>query len=234
MPIDSRALLAKLPQDPREAIIIIGTRMKSLLVNKAEGGLSEGDAHECCAIIRRFAAATKIGFELPPKKPEATWKRNLGTLVSRIQKYSVDSRDEIVGSKIDELIQEYQAASQTDRFGFAFLEVSEKQNIHQHINAIRKIAETTRLSEKKKRALFDRLNNLAAEVDKNGTKTDAFFAFLGDLSLCAGDMAENAKPAIDRFKEILEIVVRNRAKQEGVKLPSPESFRFLTDQTPKP
>jgi hypothetical protein len=78
-----------------------------------------------------------------------------------------------------------------------------------------------------RRMLFERINGLAQEIDRSGTRTDRFFAFAGDLAFTAGEMAKNAKPAIDEFKEILKIVLRSRAKEEKVQLPKPEDVLRL-------
>lgn len=120
-----------------------------------------------------------------------------------------------------------------ESFGIARLNSEEKKKIHEHISRIREILETSDLSERKKNKLFERLNNLAQEVDTQGTLTDRFFAFAGDVAFVLGDMTTKAKPLTDEVKEMLRIVARSRARQEGISLPpGDEVLRLPSPGTP--
>jgi hypothetical protein len=53
---------------------------------------------------------------------------------------------------------------------------------------------------------------------------------MGDVAFVMGDMAEKAKPLINEVKEMMRIVTRSRARQEGVSLPPGDDVILL----PKP
>jgi hypothetical protein len=113
--------------------------------------------------------------------------------------------------------------------GYAVLEGEEKKEIHRHLSKIRSIIESSSLDDRKKNSLFERLSDLAREVDRNGTRTDRFFAFAGELGFYIGQLAENAKPAIEQAKSILKIIWRARERHDGTKLPRPDDALLLPE-----
>lgn len=150
----------------------------------------------------------------------------------RIRESEADS--EAALASVEKLLASAQAKKNEPSFGFAFLDATEKGEIHERLNAIRQVIETSDLAVRKKNALLNRVNLLAKEVDAVGTSTDRFFSFMGDLAYTAGEMATKAKPAIDEAKEMLRIVVNARARDEGVELPKPKDWPLLPSSNDKP
>jgi hypothetical protein len=120
-------------------------------------------------------------------------------------------------------------ASTATAVGYAILDADEKSAIHQHIETIRKIIESSKLKDSKKNGLFDRLGELSSEVNRNGTRTDRFFAFASEVAFSARDFEQNARPMFDQVKDILRIVTRARARHEGIKLPANEEVLSLPE-----
>jgi hypothetical protein len=104
--------------------------------------------------------------------------------------------------------------------GYAVLDQVEKKKIHGYIDRIRRIIEQSQLEDRKKNKLFDSLSGLSKEVDRNGTPTDRFFIFMGDVGLCLGELGDRAKPLFNEVKEMLKLVVGARARNENAKLPA--------------
>jgi len=119
------------------------------------------------------------------------------------------------------------ARQKEESFGYAVLTPDEKAVIHSHLAEIRAAIERSSLSDRKKNRLYVRIAALASETDRNGTHTDRFFAFMGDLAFTSGEMTEDAKPALNEFREVLKIIMRSREKAEGAKLPSLEDLPQL-------
>lgn len=117
-----------------------------------------------------------------------------------------------------------------ETFGYARLTGDEKEMAHGHLKKIRELIEESELADRKKNKLFERINDLSRELDRNGTHTDRFFAFSMDMAFVSGQMAERAKPALDELKEFLRIIWRARQRTEGVALPGPEDFPQLPPQ----
>jgi hypothetical protein len=132
-------------------------------------------------------------------------------------------RNQIMGNRSDAVkraAKSSMAAISAGAFGYTILTKEEKGLIHSHIEKIRKIIEASKLEDRKKNALLDALANLARDVNRNGTRTDRFFAFASELGFCLGDFAKKAKPLFDEVKAILKIVTKARAREENIQLPS--------------
>jgi hypothetical protein len=132
-------------------------------------------------------------------------------------------RNQIMGNRSDAVkraAKASMAAVSAGVFGYTVLSKEEKESIHSHLEKIRKIIEDSKLEDRKKNALLDALANLARDVNRNGTRTDRFFAFASELGFCLGDFAKKAKPLFDEVKAILKIVTRARARDENIQLPS--------------
>jgi hypothetical protein len=73
------------------------------------------------------------------------------------------------------------------------------------------------------------VGRVGVEVNRNGTRTDRFFAFASELAFAAGQFTKDAKPAIDELKDMLKIVTKARARREGLKLPAGEEILLLAE-----
>jgi len=112
-------------------------------------------------------------------------------------------------------------------FGYARLDPTEKDDLHNHLNHIRGIIEQSEIPDNKKNALFRKLNELSAEVDRTGTRTDGFLGLIGDLGVRLGQFGEDAKPLTKELNSLLRIVMRSRARAEDIALPKSEEFPLL-------
>lgn len=115
------------------------------------------------------------------------------------------------------------------------LDATARQTIHTFINAIREKLNELTLSEKKRESLFNKLNTFAAEVDRNRTRPEAFYAFAIEVARTAREVNDEIKPvqhAIDRILDWLE-----RAKKLTEALPPWNERRKIEGppkQLPKP
>ncbi len=216
-----RSLISNLNPNPAMAILEIADRYSTT-------ALDENELIKLLLFIEKLVEKHNLEVDVPDNSSAP--KDRMAELLESIN----DSRslliENSVTADVDDLLQKYEDSSKSpEEFGFAKLNQSEKEQIHEHLKNVRKIIEESNLDDRKKNALFGRINTLASEVDKEGTKTDAFFAFAGDLAFVSGIMAKRAKPAIDEFKAILKIVLRSRAKNEQTALPNPQEVFLLSD-----
>jgi hypothetical protein len=124
------------------------------------------------------------------------------------------------------------------------LDATARRTIHTLINAIKEKLNELALPESKRESLFNKLNAFAAEVDRNRTRTEAFFAFAVEAARAAKEVTEEFAPVqqtIDRIFDWIEKAKKwrdalppwsERKKIEGPKkkLPAPE--RELDDEIP--
>ena len=98
---------------------------------------------------------------------------------------------------------------------------SEMVQIQNKINDLRQAVSVARyLTADHKRRLMTRLEKLQAEFHKYTSDFDRFLGLILDVSTVARQVGEDAKPLVDRTREIAEIAEGAHRRREGDKLPS--------------
>ncbi|MFS2149637.1 hypothetical protein [Rhizobium sp. Rhizsp42] len=173
------------------------------------------------SFIRKFVRKHNLDIPLPDEAD------NFAALSEILDAYGKEYRKNVVEEELDELIEGISSEADAESFGYAQLNQSEKERIHGNISRIREMIGASDLTDRKKNALYDRLNQLASEVDKSGTKTDRFFAFMGDAAFVLGDMATKAKPFTTELKDMIKTIGKARSRKEGSLLPPGEEVLTL-------
>lgn len=95
------------------------------------------------------------------------------------------------------------------------------------INQIRElISQANGLEKDHQRRLLSRLEKLQSEMHKKVSDLDRFWGLIGDAGVVLGKLGEDAKPIIDRIKEVAEIVWQTQSRAE--ELPSGTQIPMLT------
>jgi len=103
------------------------------------------------------------------------------------------------------------------------------KTIQEIINDLRdRIAQESKLEEEHKSRLLKRLENLQQELHKKVSDLDKFWGLIGDAGVVLGKLGKDAKPIVDRIKEIANIVWRTQAHTE--QLPSGTTPPLLQEQ----
>jgi hypothetical protein len=221
-------LTRDLPDDPRFAITEFASRASSYY-RELPADFDRDDAVFILRFIDEFVRKYRI--HVPLKLPEAVGpSRQAVSVLDQLLKFKETLADERIGTDVAEALTLY-SSSHEETFGLARLNEDEKRKILQLIEKIRSTIETSTLSERKKNALLERLTELIREVNTHGTRTDRFFAFAGDVAFVVGDMTKKAKPLLDEVKEVLRIIGRARARQEGISLPPGDEVLRLPSPT---
>ncbi|WP_296505353.1 hypothetical protein [Rhodoferax sp.] len=92
------------------------------------------------------------------------------------------------------------------------------------INELRaEVSASTLLEPEHKARLLKRLEALQAEIHKKISDLDKFWGLIGDASVVMAKIGNNAKPIVDRVREIADIVWRTQTRAEelpsGISLP---------------
>lgn len=94
------------------------------------------------------------------------------------------------------------------------------------VNELRDHISTNELLESEhKQRLLKRLENMQSELHKRVSDLDRFWGMIGDAGVVLGKLGKDAKPIVDRVKEIAEIVWKTQARTE--ELPSSSSNPML-------
>ena len=84
------------------------------------------------------------------------------------------------------------------------------------------------LNDDHKTRLLKRLEKLQSELHKRLSDLDRFWGIVGDAGVALGRLGNDAKPIVERIKEISEIVWRTQARAE--ELPSNSPYPLLNDE----
>jgi hypothetical protein len=99
------------------------------------------------------------------------------------------------------------------------------------INELRDlIRENEKFEEDHKRRLLERLEKLQRELHRRLSSLDRIYGLVGDAGVLLGKFGRDAKPFVDRIREIVEIGWRAQASAED--LPASARPALLTTDKP--
>ena len=89
--------------------------------------------------------------------------------------------------------------------------------IQRALNDLRQLINRSKeIEAKHKRRLLKRLERLQQELHKKVSDLDHFWGLIGDGSTVMRKIGEDAKPIIDRIREVLEIIWKAQSMAEGL------------------
>ena len=93
------------------------------------------------------------------------------------------------------------------------------ERIQELVNQLRQtVSESHHLQADHRQRLLKRLENLQSELHKKMSDLDRFWGLIGDAGVVLGKLGNDAKPLVDRIREIADIVWRTQSRAE--ELPS--------------
>ncbi|MCF7533787.1 hypothetical protein [Pseudomonas petrae] len=117
------------------------------------------------------------------------------------------------GRRLQSLKEKFTVAI-TNGFAYEFTEGDIKR-VQELINELRdELTKESRLDENHKRRLMRRLEALQKELHKKVSDLDNFYGLLGAFGVAAGKLGTDAKPLVDRVKEIVGIAWKSEARAE--------------------
>ena len=97
------------------------------------------------------------------------------------------------------------------------------------LNELRTLIQKNRdLAEDHRQRVLQRLERLQAELHKKMSDIDRFWGLIGDAGVMIGKFGKDAKPIVERIREIADIVWRTQARAE--QLPSNTPLPLLEDK----
>lgn len=220
MAIDVQEVLADLPGDPVLALMQIVERLEKIIATAPRSQEQRSEyLYDAVVIAQSWCERNHLGT---PSLGHDNSQVNWDAMLRHVRKIDRENRVEVIDEHVKSA-----AEGNYLKFGYAKLDPTEKEEIHLSLSHIRQIIEESELPDNKKNALYAKLNELAAEVDRAGTKTDAFFGLVGDLGIHLGQFGKNAKPLRKEITKVLKVITRSRARAEDVALPGGEEFPLL-------
>lgn len=117
--------------------------------------------------------------------------------------------------KVDQLKNHF-SLTIVNAFGYEFTD-GDLKRIRALINELRElISENTELDEEHKLRLLKRLEKMQAEIHKKVSDLNAFYGLAVEASVMLKKVGENAKPIVDRIKELTGISWNTQARAENL------------------
>jgi hypothetical protein len=231
MAVDPDQIFQGLPSEPFLAAYELLTRIERALLT---GKPTDAAYAEACGLLEAFY--DEMGWKAPPALTTPGYSDSVEDVAKRSRamqrlQYEAYLSQIMHGYRavVKERAKTAIASQLANEPGYAILEGEEKKKLHEHLEKIRSIVEASPLDDRKKNSLFAYINDLSREIDRNGTRTDRFFAFAGELGFYIGQFAKSAKPAVDEAKAILKIIWQARERHDGTKLPRPDDVLLLPE-----
>jgi|HubBroStandDraft_3_1064219.scaffolds.fasta_scaffold81698_2 hypothetical protein len=225
MPVDYQAIFSDLPEDPYAGSFELLKRVEAKVL---PGSPREAEYSAACGIFEAFYEANAwtspkaVNVSRGLAESSETTDRAIQRVRDGWRLQYEAYRDQIIANHqhaIKAAAADSLSAISKAAIGYAILDSEEKNEIQVHLEKVRKIIEESNLDDRKKNSLFERLSELVKEVNRNGTRTDRFFAFASELGFSAGQFAKNSKPLFDEVTTLLKIITRARSRSEGISLP---------------
>ena len=179
------------------------------------------DEHELLWEAASFinAVLEQEGFTVPANFPEPTGDITINC--KKTHEYISIVKNHFKEQSILLKVQSYTSRYKTSlKSSFAYeFSKGDLDRIQVLINELRsKISEQEYLEQEHKQRLLKRLEKLQSELHKRVSDLDRFWGLVGDAGVVLGKLGKDAKPIVDRTREIAEIIWKTQARSE--ELPS--------------
>ncbi|WP_303851226.1 hypothetical protein [Seleniivibrio woodruffii] len=199
----------------KSPILAIDRVILQALKNANSNDFGRDKCAESAAVIRFILQNTKFRFisERDMDYFQCTNKQAFTQLFSAFHEKFIKEKNQY---HLDQISANYPFISKDAIFEFSDEQLSDLQV---KINDLRDfIRESGGLTEDHKRRLLVKLERLQSELHKKMSDLDRFYGLVGDASIVLGKLGRDAKPFVDRIREIVAIVTGVQAIAE--ELPS--------------
>jgi len=181
---------------------------------------------EAFAAMEAFINATGLPFLIPRLLNEHSRDENITAIVM----FFYGLRNEISKREHDLVL-----SKARDKYGKLFgttfiyqFSDGDVTRIQQLVNELRdEINKSELFDAKHKQRVLMKLESLQKELGKKMSSLDKLWGLIGEAGVALGKFGQDAKPLVDRIREIAQITWRTQARAE--ELPSGTSLPLLTD-----
>lgn len=186
-----------LPDDPEEAFLQLEKRKYEDLSPLWQSTSDFRYEREYTNILTAFDEVYALGF--------LTKFHDVPTADSEFSEYYHSFKNHINRLKQKLLVEEARKLK-TGTTGIVSLDAPARSAIHKLIDSIREKLNLLNLPENKREALFAKLNAFASEIDRNRTRTEAFYSFAVDTARAARQVNDEIKPLQDTIDRVFDML----------------------------
>lgn len=171
------------------------------------------EAVKALGFLIAFADARNLHFEFP--KLSGDRAENVSKILEMFHRIYKDYENQFPNFVLEKSKQKYEI-----EFGRTFIyefPEDDLKRIQELINELRTlISESKEIEENHKARLLSRLEKLQSELHKKVSDLDRFWGLIGDAGLVMGKLGKDAKPIVDRIRELVDIVWKVQTMAEGL------------------
>jgi len=200
-------------------------------------GTHEFDSDEYDLLLEAFALISSLCDEdlisVDVYEPEVSGNiaAVCGVIVQYFAAIQTDLEAQVTTIKLEGLKRKFSSVIASG-FGYEFTDGDIKR-VQDLINELRELlARDSSLDENHKKRLLLRLEALQKELHKKVSDLSSFYSLMGDAGVALGKLGADAKPFVDRIKEIVQIGWKAQARAE--QLPSSAENPMLGHDTDPP
>lgn len=213
------AFITELKEDPIGGVVAICNRVyKEMDDNRNEWYNSDYEVlTEAFALIDSIIESGLISYD--PQRPEITGEmpEDCRSIILYIRALETHFSSQATKLKFDRMKSTFKI-SLGSVFSYEFSQ-GDLSRIQSLINELReKIASSNHFEHEHQQRLLRRLEKIQTELHKRVSDLDRFWGLIGDAGVVLGKFGNDAKPLVDRIKEIAEIVWQTQSRAE--ELPS--------------
>ena len=217
--------LDSLPDDPKLAVASLCREFFAV-----EQGLAPAEVEDSYGYYAEAYAALEAYVEakdLPIELPQLDQDTNVhpGQIRAIVREVSEGIAETIKRDSLSEARSRFR-----QKFGLVFVyEFSDGdlKRVQTLLNEMRDVvSESEDFDAGHKERILKKLERLQSELHKKVTSLDRFYGLLGEGGVALGKFGKDAKPFVDRVKEVAQIIWRTQARAE--ELPSDTTLPLLT------
>ena len=217
MKLYNEQFLQSLDNDPNIGLYEICRHYLAAI--RTVGNISLVEHLEAYALIETYVAANEMILVVPPLPNNR--QDSINAIIQFISKIEQDLTPYIQSEEEQKLLQNFRSEFSA-HIGKAFVyefSSGDLERIQNLLSELRNLVSESRIFEEKhRRRLLNRLEKLQKELHKKQSDLDHFWGLVGDAGVALGKFGKDAKPFVDRIKEITDIVWRTQSRAE--ELPS--------------
>lgn len=222
--------IENIPEDTTKGVMYIIESYDSFCESLGyNNGLSQRDIHDDFIDFFTLLEAYLIskGFKVTKLEFNEQLDVNIVKIRDFFSNVRTDFEKLITKNTITELRNKYNTAF-NNSFSYEFT-TGDLERIQKLINELRdNIGISELFTAEHKQRLLRRLEKIQSELHKKVSDLDRFWGLIGDAGVVIGKFGNDAKPIVDRIKEIADIVWRTQSRSE--ELPSGTTIPFLNSK----
>ena len=175
---------------------------------------------EAASFVRLIIETNNFSVNIQFPNPTGVVPDNCSALSDYLNSVRDFYQEHAVKLNVESYTSRYQTALK-NTFAYEFSQ-GDLERIQSLVNELReKISKNTNLENMHKQRLLKRLEKLQSELHKRVSDLDRFWGLVGDAGVVLGKLGKDAKPIVDRVREIAEIVWKTQARTEELPSDSP-------------